>query len=282
MSAFIRQLSFDGGPHLPFRLGEDAIELFAFVDPRSMGRHPLPEEERQGRLMAHCVGSVAALIGFVCVAEYCGADSEGRFADAAWLAPRARRHAELIQWAMELSPVFPIPFGTLYSSFESLTTFMQAHEATIASFLDAAADNEEWELRATARLDAPILDQLACRAWPEWEGLPKGARYLRLCQNKSALAAFASAEAAAAASRLVAQLEPLTTSIQERSAAGSEFAARYALLVPRSSVIVLRERMTQAAAGLHSDAVVFSLSGPLPPFSFRPCLDSPPSRPLLA
>ncbi len=269
--------SLDAGLRPPFRAGADAIDLLAFVDPPSIGLHPLLMEAREERLMTHRVGSVTALIGIVCVGDYCGPDSAAHLADVAWLAPRARRHAELIQWAMELSPVFPVPFGTLYSSLESLTTFMQAHETTIRNFLTAAADNEEWELRVAARLDNPtVLDRLARKAWPEWEDLPKGARYLRLCRDRSALAAFGNVEAAAAASRLVAQLKPMATSIRERSAAGSDFAARHALLVPKSNVAAMRERVGEAIAELHDDFVAFSLSGPMPPFSFRP--DLPVSR----
>ncbi len=276
MSAPTVDASFDPGPHQPFRAGEDAIDLFAFLDPGSIGLSPLPAGEGEERLMTHRVGSVAALIGFARVGDYCGPDSAARLADVAWLEPRARRHAELIQWAMKRSPVFPVPFGTLYSSLESLTTFMQAHEAPIKSFLSVAADHEEWELRAAARLNNPaVLDRLAQKAWPEWEQLSKGARYLRLCRDKAALAAFGRAEAAAAASRLVARLRPRVTSIRERSAAGSEFAARYALLLPRSNIAAVRALESEAGAEPPDEFVVLTYSGPLPPFSFRPSLELP-------
>ena len=168
----------------------------------------LPDDARQQRLMLHRVGSVAALIGIVPLADYSGAEAESRFADIAWLAPRVRRHAELVEWAMQRSSVFPAPFGTLYTSLDSLSAFMLVHEATIAGFLQAVAGKEEWELRAGARFDSPeILDQLACKAWPDLRELSKGARYMRLCRDRSALLDFGRDEAAGLVRDFVAEIE---------------------------------------------------------------------------
>ena len=142
-------------------------------------------------MLLHCVDSIVALVGVVPMADYRGADSERHLSDVAWLAPRVRRHAELVEWMTQCSSVFPAPFGTLYSSLDNLTAFMRAHEATIAAFLRAVADKEEWEMRAVAHFDGPdVLDRLACDAWPNWRELSKGARYMRLCRDKSALIDF--------------------------------------------------------------------------------------------
>ena len=120
------------------------------------------------------VGSVAALVGLVPIADYSGADSERHLSDIAWLAPRVRRHGELVEWLTQWSPVFPAPFATLYASLDNLTAFMRAHEATIAAFLRAVADKEEWELRASpvSTTRTPWID------WPATRG-PTGANYQR-------------------------------------------------------------------------------------------------------
>jgi hypothetical protein len=227
------------------------------------------------------VGSVAALIGIVPIEEYCGVDAERHLTDVAWLAPRVRRHAEVVEWAMRGSPVFPAPFGTLYTSVNNLGAFMRAHEATIADFLREVADKEEWELRAGVQFDSPeILDQLACSAWPEWREMSKGARYLRLCRDRGALLEFGRAEAAALVSDFVAELQPLTAAIRrhdpgrQSDSGAAEPIARCALLVPKSSVATLREcvrAMTVCASRQH---VAVALSGPWPPFSFRPDLNA--------
>ena len=106
----------------------------------------------------------------------------------------------------------PAPSERFYSSLDNLTAFMRAHEATIAAFLRAVADKEEWELRAVADFDGPhALDRLACDAWPDWRKSTKGSRYMRLRPRQSALLDFGRAEAAAFVRDFVAELRPFTS-----------------------------------------------------------------------
>ncbi|MBI1867363.1 MAG: GvpL/GvpF family gas vesicle protein [Methylocystis sp.] len=261
---------------------DDAICLFAFVACVGAREPPPFDEAPEQRPILHRVGAVTALIGVVPIADYCGADAERRLADVAWLAPRLRRHAELVAWAMRRSPVFPAPFATLYSSLASLTTFMRAHEATISSFLGAVADKEEWELRAVAEFERPdSLDQLACSAWPDWQELSKGARYMRLCRDRNALLEYGRAAAAARMRDFVAELAPLTADVRQHEAlpksgsGGTELIARYALLVAKSQVAAVHERVAEIAVRAARQHIAIASSGPWPPFSFRPDLESP-------
>lgn len=258
---------------------DEAVCLFAFAAGASAHEMRLPDGAREQRLMLHHVGSVAALIGIVPLADYSGTEAELRFADIAWLAPRVRRHAELVEWAMQGSSVFPAPFGTLYSSLDSLNAFMQAHEVTIAGFLEAVAGKEEWELRAGTRFDSPeILDQLACNAWPDLREWSKGARYMRLCRDRSALLDFGRNEAAGLVRDFVAELEPLAAAVRQlgirSEAGGTELVARYALLVAKKDVAALQERVRKLGSRVTHEHLAIVLSGPWPPFSFRPDLKS--------
>ncbi len=258
---------------------ETAICLFAFAECVDALRPRLPDATLEQRLVLHCVKSVAALVGVIPIADYDGADSERRLSDIAWLAPRVRRHAELVAWMAQRSPVFPAPFGTLYSSLDNLTAFMHAHETAIAAFLCAVADKEEWELRAVAHFDDPdALDRLACDAWPDWRKLSKGSRYMRLCRDKNALLDYGRAEAAAFVGEFVAELRPLASDTRLLglprlpSADGQEPVARYALLVAKTGVAAIRDRVQEAAPRASNRHVAIALSGPWPPFSFRPDL----------
>jgi hypothetical protein len=256
---------------------ETAVCLFAFGEVADALSPPEATLER--RLLWRRVGSVTALVGLVPLLDYRGADGEGPSGDIAWLAPRARRHAELVAWMAQRSAVFPAPFATLYASLDSLTAFMRTHEATIAAFLRAVADKEEWELRAAAHFDDPgDLDRLACEAWPDWRNLSKGARYLRLCRDKRVLVDFGRAKAAAQVDALVAELGALTGEARSLAPSrapdpdGGEPVARYALLVAKRDVAALQARVAQAAARAR---IAVKLSGPWPPFSFRPNLPKP-------
>jgi len=203
---------------------EGAICLYAFAHNRHAPESPVAEIEEQ--LQLHSVGRVAALSAIVSIGEYCGVDGERNLADAAWLAPRVRRHAELVNWTMQWSPVFPVPFGTFYKTFDSLTAFMRVHEETIVAFLDGVTDKEQWELLAGAKFDDPeLLDRLACNAWPEWSALSKGVRYMRSCRDRDALLSFGRANAVAMVRAYIAEIRPLTAAVRElapRTAVGPE------------------------------------------------------------
>ena len=254
---------------------DDAICVYAFAQNRPAPEYPAAEIGQ--RLQLHSVGSVAALIGVVSIGDYSGVDGERNLSDAAWLAPRVRRHAELVNWTMQWSPVFPVPFGTFYLTFASLTAFMYAHEETIVAFLNGVADKEEWELRAGARLDGPeLLDRLACSAWPDWMALSKGVRYMRACRDREALLEYGRANAASAVRDYLAQIQPLTAAVRELASGrqldpkAGEPITRYALLVDKTNVPRLREYVRTIGASV--EHVTIALSGPWPPFSFRPDL----------
>ncbi|UTD29189.1 GvpL/GvpF family gas vesicle protein [Bradyrhizobium sp. WD16] len=270
-----------GGADARHQASDQAVCLFAFVAESAVHDMRLPDDVCEQRLMLHRVGSVAALIGIVPLSDYSGADAERRFADVAWLAPRVRRHAELVEWAMQAAAVFPAPFGTLYTNLDSLGAFMQAHEGTIADFLRAVTGKEEWDLRALARFDSPeILDQLARSAWPDLRALSKGARYMKLCRDRSALLAFGRDEAAGRARQLLPQLEPLTAGIRQlgsgavADSGGAELVARYALLVAKTDAAALQDQVRELGDRVKQQNLALVLSGPWPPFSFRPNLNS--------
>jgi len=253
---------------------KDAICLYALTQRRHAAGAPAPEIGEG--LHLYGVGAVAALIGIVPIAEYCGADAERNLADVAWLAPRVRRHAELVSWTMQRSPVYPVPFATFFNTFESLTAFMSAHGQTIVAFLDQVAGKEEWELRAAAQFDSPeLLDRLACSAWPDWRALSKGVRYMRLCRDREALIDFGRRDAAAVLRGHVEGLRPVTADVRELGPGrqldpkSGEPIARYALLVDRTNAAELRARVHAFAP---AEAVAIVLSGPWAPFSFRPDL----------
>lgn len=257
----------------------EAICLFAFAKAENAPAPPKANEAFEQRILTHRVGPIIALAGVVRIDDYCGADAERRLSDVAWVAPRVRRHAELIEWATQWSPVFPAPFGALYSNIDSLTAFVCTHEERIVNFLRAVADKQEWELKAVTNFASPeVLDELARNAWPEWSALSKGARYMRLCRDRPALLEYGREQAEEVARECVTQLRPLLADLRELSlrhaSQGSETVTRCALLVPKPNVDSLRARVEELSAAALRRRVAIYLSGPWPPFSFRPSLDT--------
>lgn len=257
-----------------------AICLFAFIDSTGAAEPPEAEEQQHSPLIVHQVGSIAALVGMVPLADYCGADGERNLTDIGWLAPRGRYHAEVVQRAMRRSPVFPAPFGTLYTSFPNLTAFMLRHEDTIVRFLRDVAGKEEWGLKATACLTAhETLDALARTAWPDWHHLTPGTRYLRLCRERPALISFGRTRARQLVVDLVGELRPLAADMRElawTSAPGdaeAEPIGSFALLLAASEAGALARHVRELSARATELQITLALSGPWPPFSFRPNLE---------
>lgn len=235
----------------------------------------------------HRAGPIAAIVSRVALADYRGTEAAQSLADLAWIGPRAMQHAAILSWAMRHSPVFPVPFGTLYTDPDSLSAFMLAHQERLARFFALVAGMAEWELTANVDLGRrETLDRVAQETCPGWAGLAPGARYLRLCRERPRLAAMARERAARTAPEFAARFRPpaAATRLIVRPPApiraandGAEPVARFALLAPLDGGPALARRAGELAEAAADGGISLGLSGPWPPFSFRPDLPAPGS-----
>src|ERR1019366_7794293 len=79
--------------------------------------------------------------------DFCGPEAERHMQQLDWVAPRAVRHEAVIEEVMASSPVLPVPFGTLFSSPEALSEFVEQHRGTMTAFLRRVADHGEWSVK---------------------------------------------------------------------------------------------------------------------------------------
>ena len=92
--------------------GETAICLFAFADRVDALRPPPPDATQERRLDAAWRRDRSRRWSASCRSPIIRAPiAERHLRDIAWLAPRVRRHGELVEWMAQWSPVFPAPFG---------------------------------------------------------------------------------------------------------------------------------------------------------------------------
>ncbi len=267
---------------------EEGIYVYAFVDATRLDASP-PLPDIDGSLALHPVGTIAAVIGRVAVAEFCGATGEKNLADPDWIMPRIRRHEAVVEAAMQWSPAFPAGFATLYTGLDSLTRFMRQHEAAIATFFHQVAGRQEWALKVSVALDDPAtLEDLARELWPEWSDCLPGTRYLRLRRERATLIAAARARAAHLIPQIVAQFRFSGTAIRPLARAAAAHADRplhvedHALLAAIGLGDALHDRLRELTAEVTSRRLQITLSGPWPPYSFRPfllgsCVHSGPS-----
>src|ERR1035441_10767735 len=90
---------------------------------------------------------LCAVVGEVAREDFCGPAAERHMQQLDWVAPRAVRHEAVIEEVMASSPVLPVPFGTLFSSQEALSEFVEQHRETILSFLQRVTKCGEWSVK---------------------------------------------------------------------------------------------------------------------------------------
>jgi hypothetical protein len=266
-------------PSIASRQADQAIYVYAFVATGQLdGLQVTMHADRP--LLIHSVETISALVNQVSAAEFCSIDAERNMAEPAWIMPRIRHHEAVVETAMKWSPVFPLRFATLYASLDSLTDYMRQHSAAIASFLRQVDGQEEWAVTVTAELDdLAALDNLATELCPGWDGYSAGERYLRLRQERPFLLKEAMDRAAQQIPVIVDGLRTYTTAMRSLARSGArqdsdkQHVEAYALLARVDRRMALRDQISELAAACERQRFHIALSGPWPPYSFRPLLD---------
>lgn len=266
---------------------ETALYLYAFLDRFCPDDLPDRIAGRSGlELSLLRAGTVAALVAPVPVADFSGPSGECNLTDPDWVAARACHHESVVGAAMRVAPVFPAGFATLFSTEAGLRDFVAMREPAIAAFLEYVAGKEEWGLTASAIVDdLDVLQRMAARIWPDWESSSPGARYLRLCRDRAELVERVRADAETALTAILGEAMPETVEskpvkFRNRSTGDAWIIGKYALLVTAGTVERLRDRLDGLTRrSMDPPHLFFSLSGPWPPYRFRPSL-SPEGREL--
>jgi hypothetical protein len=231
-------------------------------------------------------GRVAAVLSWVSQSEFCGPAGEKNLQDLAWVAPRACRHEEVLERVMRLGAVLPARFGTLFSSTASLEGFMRQQETPIVRFLERVSGQEEWALKGFLDQGRAEAESLADRRSEEpcRPSLSPGAAYLleeglRL-QAREAL----DDRLAEMCGKLLEELNLLATEIVARRIlapqtpkAGREMVLNWALLLPAAAAD-FRGRIERANGEKNRGGLALEVSGPWPPYSFCPVLQTEPAR----
>ncbi len=273
-----------GGPPAAFKQksGGEALYLFCLVPaphlPRLKGAGvhglPAPAAER--------FREITAILSPVALEEFCGPGGEANLQDSSWLAPRLARHQEVISSLMRHSPLLPLPFGTLFSSRDSLARCLERHRRAIRGFWEEVAGREEWAVKGFLDRDRArqrLFSQTRAGQGAELDALPPGARYFREQRLRADLESQMRPW-------LKEALEQARTLIRESAAAAcprrllpreitgreQEMVANWAFLVPRAQRAAFRARLNRANQMGASFGLVFTGTGPWAPFSFAPAL----------
>jgi hypothetical protein len=112
--------------------------------------------------------------------EFSGPEAELNMQQLSWVGPRVLRHEAVIEEAMAQSPVLPVRFGTLFSSAEALSEFVDRHREAITVFLDHVAGHGEWSVKGVfdrERAEAALRSVKLAAQREQLAALPPGMRH---------------------------------------------------------------------------------------------------------
>jgi hypothetical protein len=214
-----------------------------------------------------------------------GPQAETNLADLNWLTPKVLAHQHALDLISSISPLYPMSFGTLFSSIEALESVMALNEEGLEKYFLATAGTQEWGVRIVVSWPAAVKAYQI--QFPEKadgsEG--SGSNYLRqqkrIRERDERVRDWIQTDLRAIDARLTElSVETFSRRIQ---AAGSdkdqECMANLALLIQRvraKELIDWVDRFNSGSKQAHG-IISLVLTGPWPLLSFCPVLISEPS-----
>lgn len=241
-----------------------------------------PSVNGQGRVTSLQLGELVAVTSDVELVEFTGPQAEAHLSDLSWVGPRAVRHEQVIEEIQRRSPVFPVRFGSLFSSRDILLEAMRQHHDDILAFLDRTDGQEEWAVKGyldrSSATEAVTREAMA--AEEDQRALSPGKRFLERQRLSSQAGRRLSDWVQAAREQLRRRLQEIATSLVERPAGAGVAAEHPGELVLNTAVLVARHRVSSllsAVEALNAEwgarGLTLQCTGPLPPYSFTPALD---------
>jgi gas vesicle protein GvpL/GvpF len=238
------------------------------------GQHPLS--------VLHHSPDLCGVVSEVAREDFCGPTAELRLRDLAWVGERALRHEAVVEEALKLSPVLPVPFGTLFTSEGALREFLGQHCAVIARFLEQVRGLGEWSVKAL--LDRKqALRAFMSTSWTAQEkqltALPGGTRYFAEQRIRQDAEKGLSLWLNQTCSQVADDLTKHASDFRECPVVSSKLpedgiaeVANWAFLLPESATEAFRDDINRINLEQRSQGLLFLLSGPWPPYRFVPPL----------
>jgi len=261
--------------------GERVLYLFCFA---AADLAPAaPEIAGLGDLVLHRWGNLVAVCGWTEVEQWSGQQGERNLQDLQWLGPRVMRHQAVIEAAMQAAAVLPARLGTLFSSPAALDRFLTINEHIIAQFLNQARNQDEWAVKGfldRGKAGEWLLSRLSA-AQPECSEA-SGARYLQQRRMRAAAAKELNQWVARTLESSIDELRRHAAGFHQRAVSAlaepgaPQPVVNLAFLVARDAVDQFRRCVERANLEHREHGLELGLSGPWPPYSFCPALETPP------
>jgi len=232
----------------------------------------------------HDVAGVLAVVCEVPVEDYCGASAESRLSDLNWVAPRAVKHQNVIERVMTRTSVLPARFGTLFSTRDSLSLLVEMNREKIRGFFEWVRARKEWAVKvrlSRSELRERLMAQELLAQSEALDGLSKGMRYFRERQIRASIDTQIAAKLKTILTNSGREFSDIAVASRRRDVVlrtetdgAWETIANWAFLIDSSREQEFEDRVEAANMRAEGLCVSYQMTGPWPPYSFTPLLDS--------
>jgi len=217
----------------------------------------------------HAVGGLSAVVSWVALEDFTGATGEANLQDIAWLGPRACRHAVVVEQVMAVAPVFPLPFGTLFSSLTVLEQEINRRSGEISAVLEKVAGCQEWSVQGSldrnAAVDYRLVDGLQSGRLKLPDAI--GRRHLEEQKIRRQLASDLDDWLSERLESLQQELAGFARDFRQRRLTENKV-SHWAFLVPEGQVEAFQIKLGQMTREQEAFGLALRLTGPWPPYTF--------------
>ncbi len=258
-----------------------AIYLYGFTLPDSIAP-PILGVDNQHPVSVHHCGGLNAVISSVLLSDFTGEIGENNVQNVGWLTPRVCRHALVIDGliantasqsgtgaAMDQYPVYPLPFGTLFSSVSALEQEMTHRSTEVLAVLQHITGCQEWSLEATLDRKQAVDSLFAEGLHSGRFCLPEaaGRRHLEEQKLRRTLTTDLNDWLAQCLTSMQNELRPLMRDFRSRRLLDDKV-LHWAYLLPVEKVAAFLQQVTNIADRYEAYGFSFRVTGPWAAYSF--------------
>ncbi|MDP1774573.1 MAG: GvpL/GvpF family gas vesicle protein [Methylobacter sp.] len=262
-----------------------AIYVYGFTLPDSVAP-PILGVDNQHPISVHQCAGLNAVISSVLLSDFTGEIGENNVQNVAWLTPRACRHALIIDRliardgvyaasqsgtgaAMDQGSVYPLSFGTLFSSVSALEQEMTHRSTEVLAVLQHIKGCQEWSLEATLDRKQAVDSLFAEGLHSGRFCLPEaaGRRHLEEQKLRRTLSSDLNDWLAQCLTSMQNQLRPLMRDFRSRRLLDDKV-LHWAYLLPVKEVAAFQQQVSNIADRYEAYGFSFRVTGPWAAYSF--------------
>lgn len=222
---------------------------------------------------------ITALVTDVNLDDFTGETGEENLQNIEWLMPKVVLHEKVTETVLQNVAVFPVAFGSIFSSTDSLKVTVENNKETIVEFLNFTKNADEIGLKGFLDRESAkqkILQSDFADEYAELENLSAGKKFFAEKKLIEKAENLVNQRLAEICNQIAQKLSPLAQSAVQRKIVQSEDEGEqvlnWAFLIEREKQSDFAQLVEEINAEISDFGLKLRLSSVLPPYSFVPKL----------